>query len=63
MGNVRPSGQKRAKEVARREKQKEKETKRLEAKARKAKAPGRTGDEDPDLAGITPGPHNLPPAA
>jgi hypothetical protein len=61
MANARPSGQKRLKERARQEKQKEKEARRLEAKARKANAPPRTGDEDPDLAGITPGPHNQPP--
>lgn len=60
MANARPSGQKRMKEKARQEKQREKEARRLEAKARKASAPRATGDEDPDLAGITPGPHNRP---
>lgn len=60
MANVKPSGQKRSKELARQEKKREKEARRLEAKARKANALPRTGDEDPDLAGITPGPHNRP---
>lgn len=60
MASARPSGQKRLKEKARQDKQKEKEARRLEAKARKADVPRGKGDEDPDLAGITPGPHNRP---
>ncbi len=60
MATVRPSGQKRLKERARQEKQREKEARRLEARARKANAAPTSGEEDPDLAGITPGPHNRP---
>jgi len=53
----RPTFQKRAKERARQQKQREKAMRRLEAKREKAQAgPRREGDEDPDIAGIVPGP-------
>jgi hypothetical protein len=58
--NSRPSIQKRAKEKARQERRKEKDVRRLESKERRAGAPPRTG-EDPDIAGIIPGPQPLPP--
>jgi hypothetical protein len=58
--NSRPSFQKRAKEKARQERRKEKDARRLEAKGRRANAIPRTG-EDPDIAGIVPGPQPLPP--
>ena len=58
--NSRPSFQKRAKEKARQERQKEKDARRLEARERKSSAPSKTG-EDPDIAGIVPGPQPLPP--
>ena len=52
----RPSQQKRHKERARQEKQKIKAEKRQEAKMRRASTDfGPTG-EDPDIAGIVPGP-------
>lgn len=57
---ARPTSQKRAKEKARMERQKEKERKRAEARERRANAPQRTGDEDPDIAGIRPGPQPPP---
>ena len=57
--NSRPSFQKRAKEKSRQEKRKEKDARRLETKERRTNAPGRTG-EDPDIAGIIPGPQPLP---
>jgi hypothetical protein len=56
----RPSAQKRAKEKARQERQKEKETRRLQAKERRANAGPRDSEEDPDIAGIRPGPQPLP---
>jgi hypothetical protein len=56
----RPTSQKRNKEKARQQKQKDKEARRLEAKARKASAGPKSGDQDPDLAGIRPGPQPLP---
>ncbi|MGH8070072.1 MAG: hypothetical protein ACRERE_33475 [Candidatus Entotheonellia bacterium] len=56
----RPTSQKRNKEKARQEKQKNKETRRLEAKARKTSAGAKIGDPDLDLAGIRPGPQPLP---
>lgn len=59
--NARPTIQKRAKEKARQEKQKGKEARRTEAKERRANTGPRTGDEDPDIAGIVPGPQPLPP--
>jgi hypothetical protein len=52
--------QKREKEKARVMKQKDKETRRLESKARKASITTVIGDEDPDIAGIRPGPQPLP---
>ena len=55
-----PTFQKRSREIARMEKRKAKEARRLEAKERKAKARPRTSDEDPDIAGIRPGPQPLP---
>jgi hypothetical protein len=56
---ARPTLQKREKEKARLQKQKDKEARRLEAKARKQNTPRTTTGEDPDLAGITPGPQPL----
>ena len=55
-----PTPQKRHKEMKRRDKRKAKEARRLEAKERKANAGPRTSDEDPDIAGIQPGPQPLP---
>jgi hypothetical protein len=52
--------QKREKERARAMKQKDKEIRRLEAKERKASITTAIGDEDPDIAGIRPGPQPLP---
>jgi hypothetical protein len=57
---ARPTSQKRAKEKARMDRQKEKEKKRAEIRERKANAPPRSGDEDPDIAGIRPGPQPIP---
>lgn len=57
--NSRPSQKKREKEKARQERQKEKSARRLEAKERKASTPARS-DQDPDIAGIVPGPQSLP---
>jgi hypothetical protein len=52
--------QKRARERARQERQQEKVRRREEAKVRRAAAPGHSGDEDPDIAGIIPGPQPSP---
>ena len=56
----RPTFQKRARELARQRKREAKESRRLETKERKAKTKPRFGDEDPDIAGIRPGPQPLP---
>jgi len=56
----RPTQHKRARERARQEKQQAKAARRLEAKARKASSPTAAGDEDPDIAGIVPGPQPSP---
>jgi hypothetical protein len=56
----RPTSQKRNKEKARQEKQKNKAARRLEAKTRKAGTGATIGDTDSDLAGIRPGPQPLP---
>ena len=42
------------------QKHKDKEARRLEAKERKANVLPGTGEEDPDIAGIQPGPQPLP---
>ncbi len=52
--------QKREKEKARAMKQKEKEIRRIESKKLKASITTAIGDEDPDIAGIRPGPQPLP---
>jgi hypothetical protein len=57
---TRPTLEKRAKERARQEKRKQKEERRASAKAQRAAAPRRLGDEDPDIAGIVPGPQPSP---
>ncbi len=56
----RPTFQKREKEKARVQKQKEKESRRIESKENKAGQVNEFGDEDPDIAGIRPGPQPLP---
>ena len=52
--------QKREKEKARVLKRKDKEARRLESKELKANMTTVIGDEDPDIAGIRPGPQPLP---
>ena len=56
----RPTFQKREREKARVQKQKDKEARRLETKERKGTSMPFDGDEDPDIAGIRPGPQPLP---
>ena len=60
MQKSRPTQNKRARERARQEKQQLKAARRLENKSRKASTPGAAGDEDPDIAGIVPGPQPSP---
>jgi hypothetical protein len=54
--------QKRARERAKQERQQEKTRRREEAKTRKANEPQQAngGGEDPDIAGIVPGPQRSP---
>lgn len=52
----RPTQQKRNRERALLEKRKQKAERRLEAKSRRALAGPRVPGEDPDIAGIRPGP-------
>ena len=54
------SAQKRARERARQERQKEKTARRGEAKDRKTTAPRAGGGGDPDIEGIVPGPQASP---
>jgi hypothetical protein len=56
----RPTQLKRQRERAQAEKRTQKVMRRQEAKARKASVPHHQGDEDPDIAGIVPGPQPLP---
>ncbi len=59
-GKSRPTFRKRSREIARLQKQEAKEARRLETKKRKAEAKPKVGSEDPDIAGIRPGPQPLP---
>ncbi len=53
--------QKRDKERARQQKQRDKAVRRLAVKQHKGQAsPRREGEEDPDIAGMRPGPQPLP---
>jgi hypothetical protein len=52
--------QKRARERARQERQQEKLRRRDEAKVRRANTPAGATGEDPDIAGIVPGPQPRP---
>jgi hypothetical protein len=52
--------QKRARERAKQERQQEKTRRREEAKVRKASTPRQDTSEDPDIAGIVPGPQPSP---
>ena len=56
----RPTSNKRAREKAQAERKKEKEQRRAESRDRKANTPTRSGSEDPDLAGMVPGPQPKP---
>jgi hypothetical protein len=56
----RPTQNKRARERARQEKQQQKTARRMEAKDRKSVRPATSGEEDPDIAGIVPGPQPSP---
>lgn len=61
MQKSRPTQLKRARERARQEKQQQKTARRLEAKARRATEGTAVADgEDPDIAGIVPGPQPSP---
>jgi len=51
---------KRQKEIARQERAREKAAKRVERKDAKSKSTRPQGEEDPDIAGIVPGPQPLP---
>ena len=55
-----PKTGKRLRELKRLDRRNAKETRRLEAKEIRAKGRLTTGDEDPDIAGIRPGPQPPP---
>jgi len=52
--------QKRARERARQERQQQKAARRADAKSRRASTTPRSDGEDPDIAGIVPGPQPSP---
>jgi hypothetical protein len=57
----RPTQNKRARERAKQEKQQQKAARRLESKQRRAAEPAvGPGGDDPDIAGIVPGPQPSP---
>jgi hypothetical protein len=57
---TRPTLEKRAKERARQEKRKQKDERRASAKTQRSSNPRAEGEEDPDIAGIVPGPQPSP---
>jgi hypothetical protein len=57
---TRPTLEKRAKERARQEKRQKKEERRANAKVQRSQNPRPEGAEDPDIAGIVPGPQPSP---
>ena len=59
MQKSRPTQNKRARERARQEKQQQKAARRLQSKSQRPAAPNSDG-EDPDIAGIVPGPQPSP---
>lgn len=60
VNRARPTQNKRERERAKQEKQKQKTARRAEAKARRATTAPRAPGEDPDIAGIVPGPQPSP---
>lgn len=60
MQKSRPTQNKRARERAKQEKQQQKAARRLDAKNRRATQANADGGEDPDIAGIVPGPQRSP---
>ena len=60
MQKARPTANKRQRERQRADRRKEKAQKREQVSARKALAPPRVPGEDPDIAGIQPGPQASP---
>ena len=61
MQKSRPTQNKRARERAKQEKQQQKAARRLESQQRKAtQSPRGPSSEDPDIAGIVPGPQASP---
>jgi hypothetical protein len=60
MQRSRPTQNKRARERARQERQQNKAARRLEAKAKKQSNEPTSPGEDPDIAGIVPGPQPSP---
>ena len=60
-GNPNATFEKRRKEMKRKQKQKEKSEKQLVRKEEKSKVGSHPAGEDPDLAGLVPGPNQPPP--
>ena len=56
----RPTQTKRQRERARMERAKGKEARRADARVRRADAPDRPTDHDPDIVGFKPGPQEMP---
>ncbi len=56
----RPTQTKRQRERTRMEKAKQKDARRAEARVRRAEAPERPSDHDPDIAGFKAGPQEMP---
>lgn len=60
---INPSIQKREKERARQERQKQKDAERKQRRNERANRPPGENEEDPDIAGIVPGPQPVEPEA
>jgi hypothetical protein len=60
MNHGRPTAAKRDKEKSRKEHQKQKDVRRSQRKEDRANRPAAANGEDPDIAGIVPGPQKPP---
>jgi hypothetical protein len=60
VAKARTTFEKRRKELARQQRRKEKDERRSQRQREKDERPAHTGEDDPDIAGVIPGPQPLP---
>jgi hypothetical protein len=61
VAKARTTFEKRRKELARQQRRKDKDERRTQRQREKEERPAPSGEEDPDIAGVVPGPQPLPP--